>query len=50
MNVLYDQKIQSSLRQYLANLRKESYINLAPGYLDTGAERPSGAVVANKGR
>jgi len=50
MNVLYDQKIQSSLRQYLANLRKESYINLAPGYLDTGAERPSAAVVANKGR
>jgi peptidyl-prolyl cis-trans isomerase SurA len=48
MNRIYDQKIQSSLRQYLAKLRKESYIYLAPGFVDTGAERPSEAVLANK--
>src|SRR2546429_568587 len=48
MNRIYDQKIQSSLRQYLIRLRKESYIQLAPGFVDTGAERPSQAVLANK--
>jgi peptidyl-prolyl cis-trans isomerase SurA len=46
-NVLYDQKIQPALRKYLAELRKQSYIFLAPGYMDTGAERPSEAVAAS---
>ena len=50
MNVLYDQKISSSLRQYMVTLRKESYIYLAPGYVDTGAERPSETVLAKKGQ
>ncbi len=47
---LYNQKMQPALRQYLVNLRKESYIYLAPGYVDTGAERPSETVLAKKGQ
>ena len=50
MNVLYEQKMQPALRQYMIELRKESYIFLAPGFVDTGAERPSEAVVANEVR
>jgi len=46
MNVLYDQKMQPALRKYLVQLRKESYVFIAPGFLDTGAERPSEAVAA----
>jgi len=34
---LYNQKIQGDLRNYLSQLRRESYIYLAPGYVDTGA-------------
>ena len=47
---LYNQKMAPALRQYLATLRKESYVYLAPGYVDTGAERPSEAVLAKKGQ
>ncbi len=47
--VLYNQKMQPALRKYLVTLRKESYIYLAPGYVDAGAERPSEAVLAKKG-
>lgn len=47
--ILYGQRIQSGLRQYMLTLRKESYIFLAPGYVDTGAERPSEALTAKKG-
>ena len=49
-NVLYDQKIQSAMRTYLITLRNQSFIQLAPGYIDTGAVRPSEAVVANQVR
>jgi len=35
--VLYNEKMQPALRQYLVTLRKESYIFLAPGYVDSGA-------------
>ena len=35
--ILYNQKLQGSLREYLAQLRSESYIYLAPGYVDTGS-------------
>jgi peptidyl-prolyl cis-trans isomerase SurA len=48
--MLYNQQMQPALRKYLVNLRKESYIFLAPGFLDTGAERPSDALVATKGQ
>ncbi|MDE3179112.1 MAG: peptidyl-prolyl cis-trans isomerase [Acidobacteriota bacterium] len=40
---LYQQKMQPALRDYLTTLRKESYIYLAPGFVDSGAVNP-GAV------
>jgi len=45
---LYDQKIQPAMRAYLTQLRKDSYVVIAPGYVDSGAERPSDAVLAKK--
>jgi len=50
MEYMYGQRMEPALRQYLVNLRKESYVFLRPGYVDTGAERPSDALVATKGR
>jgi peptidyl-prolyl cis-trans isomerase SurA len=37
MNYLYDQRVQNGMRGFLTDLRKESYIRLAPGFADTGA-------------
>ncbi len=37
MNYLYDQRVQNGMRGFLTDLRKESYIRLAPGFVDTGA-------------
>ena len=34
---LYNTRIQEGLRTYLTTLRKESYIRLAPGFVDSGA-------------
>jgi peptidyl-prolyl cis-trans isomerase SurA len=48
--VLYNQKMAPALREYLVTLRKESYVYLAPGYVDSGAERASEAVLAKKGQ
>jgi peptidyl-prolyl cis-trans isomerase SurA len=48
--VLYDQKMQPKLREYLIQLRRESYIYRAPGYVDTGEERPSPTPPAKKGQ
>ncbi len=50
METLYNQKMQPALREYMITLRRESYIYLAPGYVDSGAERPSDAVVASRGQ
>jgi peptidyl-prolyl cis-trans isomerase SurA len=50
MELLYNQKMAPALREYLVTLRKESYIFLRPGYVDSGAERPSDALVAKTGR
>lgn len=47
---LYNTRLQSTMRDYLVTLRKESYISLAPGYVDSGAERPSEPVLAKKGQ
>jgi len=47
---MYNQQMQPALRKYLVDLRRDSYIYLAPGYVDTGAERPSEAVLAKKGQ
>jgi parvulin-like peptidyl-prolyl isomerase len=35
---LYDQKMGPALRKYLLELRKQSYIVIASGYIDTGVE------------
>jgi peptidyl-prolyl cis-trans isomerase SurA len=48
--VLYDQQMQPRLREYLTQLRKESYIYRAPGYVDTGEERPSETQMAKQGQ
>jgi peptidyl-prolyl cis-trans isomerase SurA len=45
---LYNQKMNAQLRIYMVQLRKDSYIWKAPGYIDTGEETPGAAVVANK--
>jgi peptidyl-prolyl cis-trans isomerase SurA len=45
---MYNQQMQPALRKYLVDLRHDSYVYLAPGYVDTGAERPSEAVLAKK--
>jgi peptidyl-prolyl cis-trans isomerase SurA len=34
---IYLQKLQPALRAYLTKLREESYIDIKPGYVDTGA-------------
>lgn len=34
---IYMQEMQPALRQYLAKLREEAYIEVKPGYVDTGA-------------
>jgi len=34
---IYVQKMQPALRDYLTKLREEAYIDIKPGYLDTGA-------------
>jgi peptidyl-prolyl cis-trans isomerase SurA len=47
---LYDQRMQPGLREYLTRLRRESYIYRAPGYVDTGEERPSETQLAKKGQ
>jgi parvulin-like peptidyl-prolyl isomerase len=47
---MYNQKMAPALREYLVNLRKDSYVYLAPGYVDTGTERPSEAVLPKKGQ
>jgi peptidyl-prolyl cis-trans isomerase SurA len=47
--VLYDERMQPKLREYMTQLRRESYIYKAPGYVDTGEERPSETQPAKKG-
>ena len=34
---LYSQKVQPALREYLTKLREEAYIDIKPGYTDSGA-------------
>jgi peptidyl-prolyl cis-trans isomerase SurA len=37
MEQLYSQRIQPALREYLTHLREDAYIDIKPGYTDTGA-------------
>jgi len=46
---LYNQQMQPHLREYLSQLRKESYIYRAPGYVDTGEELPGQTQPTKKG-
>jgi peptidyl-prolyl cis-trans isomerase SurA len=36
-DALYMQKLQPALRAYLQKLREEAFIEIKPGYVDTGA-------------
>jgi len=36
-DTLYFQKLQPALRDYLTKLREDAYIDVRPGYVDTGA-------------
>jgi peptidyl-prolyl cis-trans isomerase SurA len=47
---LYNQKMEPRLREYLTELRKESYIYRAPGYVDTGEQLPTETITAKKGQ
>jgi peptidyl-prolyl cis-trans isomerase SurA len=48
--IIYDQKMQPRLREFLTQLRTESYRYIAPGYVDTGEPRPSEIQVVKKGQ
>ena len=37
MDAIYMKKLQPELRTYLTKLREEAYIDVRPGYVDTGA-------------
>jgi len=37
---IYGQRMEPKFREFATQLRKDSYIFLAPGYIDTGAETP----------
>jgi peptidyl-prolyl cis-trans isomerase SurA len=45
---LYSQRMEPKMREYLTQLRKDSYIYLAPGYVDTGAETPGAALTSER--
>jgi peptidyl-prolyl cis-trans isomerase SurA len=47
---IYSQKMAPALREFLLTLRRESYIFLAPGFVDSGAERPSEATETARGQ
>jgi len=45
---IYSQRMEPKMREYLTQLRKDSYIFLAPGYVDTGAETPGAALTSER--
>ncbi len=48
-NLLYNQKMQPALHDYLTKLRTESYIWIAPGFVDAGAAPQNGTTTAEGG-
>src|SRR5262249_52814701 len=46
-NKLYGQRMQPKIRDYLTKLRRDGYVELSPGYVDTGAAPKEAA--ANEG-
>ncbi len=47
---LYNQQMEDHLRSFLYKLRKESFIRLAPGFIDTGEEPPIEIASKKRGR
>ncbi len=47
--IIYEQAMQPRLREFLSQLRTESYRYIAPGYVDTGEPRPSEIQPVKKG-
>ena len=45
---LYSQRMEPKMREFLLQLRKDSYIFLAPGYVDSGADTMGAALTADK--
>ena len=45
---IYNQRMEPKMREYLLQLRKESYIFLAPGYVDTGGDTLGAALTSEK--
>lgn len=43
-NKLYEQKMEPAMRNYLAELREESYVMVKPGYTDTAAVTGAGVI------
>ncbi len=46
--MIYSQRMEPKLREFLTQLRKDSYIFKAPGYIDTGEDTPGAALAAEK--
>jgi peptidyl-prolyl cis-trans isomerase SurA len=46
--MLYNQRMAPKMREYLNQLRLDSYIFKAPGYIDTGDVTPGAALTADK--
>jgi peptidyl-prolyl cis-trans isomerase SurA len=46
--VLFAQEMEPKMRDFLTQMRKESYIYKAPGYIDTGEETPGAALTSEK--
>src|SRR5262249_28837270 len=49
-NEVYADKLQPALTEYLKKLREDAYIEIKPGYVDTGAVASQGGpiITANK--
>jgi peptidyl-prolyl cis-trans isomerase SurA len=45
---LYAQRMEPKMREFLTRLRKDSYVYLAPGYVDTGADTPGAALTSER--
>ena len=45
---LYGQRMEPKLREFLLQLRKESYVFIAPGYADTGGDMLGAALTSEK--
>jgi len=49
MNKIAQQSMTPKLREYLAQLRRDSFVEVRPGYTDTGAVGPDASIAEAKG-